>query len=359
MQDAVQPASGYDERPGRWVPEPSWPPPEAHRDELALALDPAGLLPTAGSRETLRHQSPQILGLSAGAWCAYGNPSDLPGDQRPDDAVSLTFDSAALNQRTELLGQPRLKLSVASNRPTAFVMARLCDVAPDGASTLITRGALNLCHYRGHATPVALTPGEPIEARVEMKSVAYALPAGHRLRLALSTSYWPWLWPSPEPVTLSVQTGPGSVLTLPVRPPPEDDALIAFAPPRAGPALPVTWLRGRAPQQLVTHDRASGLVTLRMARDFSGARRFPSGLEYDDRDPVTFTIRDGDPLSAKVECERQIEVRRGGWRTRVEVRSTMSADARDYHVTSTIEAYEGSDRIHSRVFTTRVPRDHT
>ena len=45
-------------------------------------------------------------------------------------------------------------------------------------------------------------------------------------------------WPSPEPVTLSVFTGGDSRLTLPVRPPRDDDAALpAFAEPEAAPGL--------------------------------------------------------------------------------------------------------------------------
>ena len=40
-----------------------------------------------------------------------------------------------------------------------------------------------------------------------MKAIGQLVPAGHRLRLALSTAYWPWAWPSPEPVTLTVHAG--------------------------------------------------------------------------------------------------------------------------------------------------------
>ncbi len=90
---------------------------------------------------------------------------------------------------------------------------------PRRRSTLITRGALNLCHRAGHDDPRALEPGTEVEVSLKLKSVAYALPAGHRLRLAISTSYWPWLWPSPEPATLTISTGGASLLTVPVREP--------------------------------------------------------------------------------------------------------------------------------------------
>lgn len=363
MPEAVPPRVDYEERPGRWIAEHRWP---AERESLTFDLDPTGLSTTSESDEPLAHCSPQTVGLDAGAWCAYGNPADLPADQRRDDALSLSLDSAPLAARAELFGAPRVTLRVASDRPVAFAMARLTDVAPDGSSTLITRGALNLCHRDGHGRPATLTPGEPIDVVIPLKSTAYALPAGHRLRLAISTSYWPWLWPSPEPATLSITTGGASHLTVPLRPPPphdaedaQDDEQPAFGPPETAPPLQVTRLRERHPLQVTRHDPATGAVTYTLSRDFSGAQRLPSGLEYHDHDPVTLTIRDGDPLSAAVRCERRIEICRGDWRTRVELRSEMTADATDYLLSTRIDAYEGDTRIHSRAFTATVPRNHT
>jgi hypothetical protein len=199
-----------------------------------------------------------------------------------------------------------------------------------------------------------------VEVTLALKSTAYALPAGHRLRLAISTSYWPWLWPSPEAVTLTISAGGASSLTAPVRTPRlADDDLRPFGPPETAPALPVIWLRQRRPTQTVSRDDATGVVTYVMSRDFAGAQRLPSGLEHDDRDPVTFTIHADDPLSARVLADRWIEIRRGDWRTRIELRSQMTADASDYRVSTTIDAYEGDTRIHTRTFTTTVPRNHT
>ena len=128
MQEPVAPAPDYDERPGRWVAEAAWP----GRDEppLAFVLDAEGLTAEPTGDAALVHTSPQTVGLDAGAWCAYGNPADIPVDQRRDDARSLTFDSAPVAERFEMLGQPIVTLRVSADRPRAFVAARLCDVAP-------------------------------------------------------------------------------------------------------------------------------------------------------------------------------------------------------------------------------------
>ncbi len=366
MADAVRPAPDYAERSGRWVAEDAWPPPTAGDTAVTLALDGDTDAHTAlvdpaeigSTRAVIAHCSSLTVGVDAGAWCAYGAPADMPADQRREDAQSLSFDTAPLAEPLELLGQPTVTLRAAADRPAAFVVARLCDVWPDGSSTLITRGVLNLCHRHGHDRPEPLTPGEAVDVTVTTKGTGYSVPAGHRLRLALSTSYWPWLWPSPEPVTLSVHTGGASALHLPARAPaPQDEALEPFGPAETSEPLSVTWLRAPQPSQTLHLDPATGTAIYTITRDFSGHKRHPNGLEYGDHDPVVLTIRDGDPLSAAIHCSRRIVQGGPGWRTRVEVQASMTADAGHYIVSTTIDAFEDETRIHSRTFADRIPRN--
>ena len=98
----------------------------------------------------------------------------------------------------EILGAPVVELEFAVDRPVAMVAVRLSDVAPDGRATRISYGLLNLTHRDGHERPQALVPGERYRVRVTLNAMAQALPPGHRLRLALSTSYWPLAWPAPR-----------------------------------------------------------------------------------------------------------------------------------------------------------------
>jgi hypothetical protein len=71
----------------------------------------------------------------------------------------------------------------------------------------------------------------------------------------------------------------------------------------------------------------------------------------------TFTIVDGDPLSAVVRVEGRVAVGRGGWQTRVEIDTTMTSDAERFHVSSTVEAWDGDERVFSRTRPFSVPRD--
>ena len=148
MQERIGPVTSCAERPGRWVADPAWPSPNVETRVLGLG----------GAARSLRGL--QLTGLEGGVWCGDGGPADLPGDQRTEDGVSLCWDFDPLDERIELLGHATAVLELEADRPSALVVARLCDVAPDGSSSLIARGLLNLTHREGHDRVVPLVPGE-------------------------------------------------------------------------------------------------------------------------------------------------------------------------------------------------------
>ena len=147
-----------------------------------------------GQRATFAHHSPLWVGMGSGKWCAYASPGDAPIDQRREDAGSLCFETAPLTEPLEMAGDANVVLRVSVDRPVAMLAARICDVAPDGASTRASFGVFNLTHRDSHETPEALEPGKVYEITIPMKHVAQNFPVGHRLRLGLSTSYFPMIW---------------------------------------------------------------------------------------------------------------------------------------------------------------------
>ena len=215
MQESVPPKPFYKHRPGRWVAETQWPSPRITLQRHWLDVDRlSNTAPTIKSQ--LDFRSPQTTGVDAGEWCGFGAPGETPLDQRGDDGCSLTFDSAPLRERMEILGAPLATLEVAADQPVAVIAVRLNDVAPGGASTRVTYGLLNLTHRDSHEHPQPLEAGKRYLINMTLNDVAYAFPPRHKLRLAISTSYWPIAWPAPLAVTLSLFTGE-SFLDLPVR----------------------------------------------------------------------------------------------------------------------------------------------
>jgi putative CocE/NonD family hydrolase len=357
VQDSERPQTAYDTRKGHWVAEADWPTPNVRAATLFVTERGLSGSPPA-EPAAIPHCSPQTVGVDAGSWLPYANPADLPGDQRQDNARSLCFTGEPLTEPLELLGQPRAQLSISTDGPHGFVAVRLCDVRPDGSVALVSRAILNLTHADSHEHPTPLTPGQTRTYDIPLKANAYTLPAGHRLQLAVSTSYWPWIWPTPTPVTITLHTGPETRLTLPVRTPqPEDAEPAPFGPAVTAPPLPNEILRERRPHVTISRDVASGTVTYAMRRSLWGARRLPDGLEYWDDDPCSFTITEGDPLSARAECARTLEIRRGEWRTRIEMTAHMSATPTELVMSATLAVFEGDEQVFGREYNAKVPRD--
>jgi hypothetical protein len=342
MQDVVPPAGHHAVRPGRWIAEPAWPPPSVEWQTLSL-------------NGPLRHRSPTSAGQDAGAWCADGGQGDWPPDQRAEDGRALTFDFPPLEQPLELLGFPEAHLTLSVDQPQAFLAARLCGVSPEGDSLLITRGVLNLTHRDSHEHPEPLEPGRRYDIRVRLDAIAHAVPAGHGLRLAISTVYWPMAWPSPEPVTLTLHDG---TLRLPVRPP-RDDPQPTFGLPEQAEPLAVETIEPGRTNRTQTFDLATGTHEIRFEWDVGGHRRLVEhGTEMEDTNLTTYRITDGDPLSAEVHVHCMSALGRGEWRTRVETDSRMTCTATDFLVTQRLDAYEGGEHIRSRTWDLRFPRDN-
>jgi uncharacterized protein len=367
MPRAHRPAAGYLTHPGRWLATENWPAAEVQARTFRLtpglltaepepaAADEAGP-PGAGVGEAeLRICGAESAAGDLGQWGGHGDALEFPPDQRPEDGQSLCFDTAELAEPAEILGFPVARLEVAADQPLALVAVRLCDVWPDGASTLITRGLKNLTHSGSDCSPEPLVPGKRYAVDVQLNSVGYHVPAGHRLRLAVSPTYWPWAWPSPQRVTLSLFT-PGSSFRLPVwtaggeHTPPAH-----FAVAERAPMPPHAPLSRKAAREM-RRDVATGTVDV-IHTTGDGFRLLDDGLEYGEHERDVLRITEGEPLSAMVRCERTYQVGRGAWQVTVRTASTMSATETAFQVTNALDAYEGERRVFAKTWHTEVPRD--
>ena len=361
IQEWVEPADApHVERPGRWVAESTWPPVDRPEPaSLHLRAD-GGLAEDAGPSGELSFCGLQHTGLDAGAWTGWGFEGDDPPDQRAEDGRSLCFTSAPLPERTEMLGFPEARLTLASDRPLALVAVRVCDVSPGGVSLLVSRGFLNLTHRDSHEHPEPLEPGRAYEVAFWLNALGHAFKAGHRIRVSVSPTYWPFMWPSPEPVTLTVHAGAASSIAFPVRPPrAEDDALPPFEEPEVAQPLEVEHRSGGGPASpKLAIDRGTGSATLSIVTHDSSDRLVDADLVVEEHAVDTYSIVEGDPLSAETRADWTIGLSRGDWRTKVKTASVMTSDRDSFLLTDSVEAYEGDHRIFSRSWTKRIPRDH-
>lgn len=370
VPDSTPIYSDRDHRPGRWIAEATWPSPQIT----------GTVMPAAEAQISDRSplDSSTLLGFQGGSWLQFGEAAGIAGDQAADDARSYTCDWE-LENGLEIVGTPSVRVTLTSDRDRGAIAARLCDVAPDGSSRLVTIGLFNLTHQSSHEHPHALTPGTPVTIDVPLLATAHRFAPGHRLRLSISASFWPNLWPSPETTLITVDSAPE--LTLPIRTvTSEDDDARTSAEVTAQlgtpPAAPVSVIDSDgAPMtrelewDLVDRSATVTTVTEDWQTDLS------DGLFYYTNERDSYSRSETDPLSPVATCERTIIYRRpalevganhaqaaatasadSGWDVELRTRSTMRGDEENFLVTNELVAYLDGEPFHTRTTSASIPR---
>ncbi|TFH85764.1 CocE/NonD family hydrolase [Billgrantia azerbaijanica] len=363
MQESVPPSARYAERPGRWVAEPEWPSPNIETAAFRLTAGHDLLSQAAGEGDgeaeaTLDIRSPLSVGLYAGKWCSYNAPPDLPHDQRDEDGGALIFQSARLEAPLEICGAPEVELVLAADQPVAMVALRLIDIAADDKATRVSYGLLNLTHRDSDEHPEPLEPGRRYRVRIALKHIAQQFPAGHAIRLALSTSYWPLAWPAPRPVRLTLWPGE-SRLVLPVRAPrPDEEArLPPFAEPEGAPPLAKTLLQPSQETWRVIRDLANDETLLEVVHDEGCYRLDDIDLTIAAKVTERYRYAYGsyDSVSGWTEWQRTFQ--RGDWAVHTLTRTRLTSDPESFRIRATLDAWEGDTRIYARTWDETIPRD--
>ncbi|MXN66365.1 CocE/NonD family hydrolase [Stappia sp. GBMRC 2046] len=352
IMDGIAPSRRIDARPGTWAAEAAWPSPLVRRERMSLS--DSGLGDTIGNH-VLHLKANQRVGAAAQRFCpGMRDRNELAADQRPDDAGSLVLDADVLERPLDIVGAAKLKVRAVPDAATGFLAARLCDVRPDGSVAFITAGTLNLTHSPDHAEVAPLEPGQPVERTLVFNDIAYRLPAGHRLRLALSTSYWPMVWPSAEPLSLEIDPA-GSELDIPVRHG-EGPAPTEFGRPEAAPPLDDVELR---PESSARREETleDGTEVLTLVTDGGKQRLAASGIESGRTTREVWSLHPDDPLSARMEASWSYEVGRGDWHTRTETSTVMTCDVDNFYIRASLEAFEGEKLIFDKTWDIAIPRD--
>ncbi|MBM3521362.1 MAG: CocE/NonD family hydrolase [Alphaproteobacteria bacterium] len=206
----IQGESGQGEG-GLWRAEREWPPRRQETRELFLARD--GGLASSGGSGTTRYDYDPTVGMQSLVWDPWTTSLDpgLPRDHSGDDARSLCFTTAPLAEPMELIGVPSALVEVAASALPLHLVVKLSDVAPNGRSTLITTGWIDLA--------TGTRAGARAQVEVALRATAYHLGVGRRLRVSIACADFPRLWPTPKRATLQLFHG-ASRVRLPVCPPP-------------------------------------------------------------------------------------------------------------------------------------------
>ncbi len=269
-----------------WRGYDTWPPAES---TLLLAADGDALGPAfeprqVGPRQAVGRYTPDatigtlrgLPGLGLGESCP-------PQDQHDDDQRCVCATGAPI--ATDLLIGGRPEVTVRLDTPVRRVAIRLCAVDPAGRSTLVSSGVLR-CNV------------PTTDFQVRLRPVHQLVPAGHRLRIAISDSDFPRLTPLPGSVAFVVTDLSVSVPLVPVG---KGTAVRLPAPGRDVPPgrTPITWTIARQP----TQESAEVTVTTDTAAVVSR-----DGHRYRIRTTLLATARRGMPEAARCEGTQCAEV---------------------------------------------------
>lgn len=356
VQDGIPPKTYYHNIPGKWVGENNWKKDEQRYKELYLERD--RLIDSAPEKtDEVVVTSAQQHGLFSGVFCPFGLKGEYPGDQRNENGYATLFTSEPLEEDISLLGFPKLKVEFSSDKPLANMIVRLNHLLPDGSSTRVSWGVLNLTHLNSHEFPEKLVPHQKYEATIELNAIGYTIPKGHRMEVAISPTYWPHIWPSPEEVNLTVYLNEKTKLLLPVREDKEIDKEITFEIPETCKEIERKMLKDASKTRKVYHDLTTGEWVL---EDYSneGIRKLQTnGIECGSENTNYFRIKEGDPLSASLQSDWVLYVGRDEWQTRLESTSKMTADQKHFHIYNHLIAYEGDEEVFNKEWKTSIPRD--
>ncbi len=345
VMDSMKPEVSFEHREGRWLGLDQ----ARGAGERNWAFSGGALADVAGPvGRTV--ETDVACGQGTGEYFPFGfGPGELPDDQSGDDAKSLCFDGDVLGEDLEIVGAAKVGLRIASDQARAQVAVRLNDLRPDGSSALIAHGFLNLRHREGHDRVVDMPVGMTVNVEVVLDQAAYRIPAGHRLRVAISPSYFPFVWPEEKAVNLTVEAGS---LRLPVLN--GEGVDVAFDPAKG--AEPLTFARHSKRVERKEMGRNGEVWRQEIIGDDGLIENPETGLKTAQKVHEVFEINVDDPSSARARFGWERSFGRGDWM--VHTRSHVALSSKDgaFVVEAKLEAFEGEVPVFSRDWHAVVPK---
>ncbi|RED18205.1 CocE/NonD family hydrolase [Pontivivens insulae] len=347
LMDGIAPATAYAHRPGRWVALQDWPAKEISQTALPLGADGLGEA-TPFSRVA---KSVPRHGECCGEYFPFGfGPGELPDNQQEDDSRALCFDGPPLETPLAIVGAPTVEITLSADQPRAQLVARLCDVAPDGASTLISYGLLNLAFRNGFEVAEPLTTGQPVTVTLALDQCAYELAPGHCLRLALAPSYWPFAFPEPGNANLTVTAG---ILTVPCL----DTSNIKTPEMQPNPPETAqTHTQLRKGTETKGWNTNESYRTLTIIADHGETQDLSHGLRNSSSVQERWSINpeSTDDVKATIQWDRALS--RGDITARTELETTLIADETHFRLSTSLRAFEGDTCLFERDWAEDIPR---
>lgn len=143
-------------------------------------------------------------------------PPAVATDQQVADRSRLHFDTGPLAAPVVVAGNPEVHLRIALSAADTNLVVHLEDIGPDGRAILMTSGWLRASFRESAANPAPLEPGRPYDITVQMWPTHWRVPAGHGLRLSITSGDLNSIEPNAPPGSVTLLVGDGrSTLTVP------------------------------------------------------------------------------------------------------------------------------------------------
>lgn len=358
MEDSMLPSCKRPVSEGHWVGVDSWPAKDVEPKALYMKY---GKLSEkhVGNEETVVLKTPLNHGLLAGEWMGAGVLGESPCDQRIDNGMSMIFDGEPLTEPQEILGYPRFEVELSSDKPNAMLYASICDVAPDGSSSRVSYGVMNLTHLEGHDKVVALEPGKRVKAFVNLDCCGHKFAAGHRIRLSLATTFWPMFWIMPEDAALTLNLSTAKLIL------PMFEGKCSKGPnmePKCAPLTPTTWLSEGHVDRTISYDILTDTWTC-ITDGVGGV--FGEGVYRFDEIDVTvehnlkreLKLCNEDPLSASYTIYQKMKVGREGWWIDADIVVTQTSDKDYFYLKGEMDVTENETPAFNRKWDRKIKRN--
>jgi len=347
--------------PGEWRWEEGWPIERIRMRTLYPRTDRGlGDAVPAGEAQSQTLDYVPTSGVEAGGpvmW--WGDPTP---DQRPSDAFGLVYETEPLTEDIEILGFPRAHLNVTSSAPVANWFARLSDVAPGGAVSLVAGAGFNGTHRESSHSPTPLVPNAEVALDIDMHFTSWVFPAGHRIRLVVSNAQWPMIWPTPAVMSTSLRLGgrEPTRLELPVVPDADRPAPI-FLPPAEDPVLPgfepIETGTSSGYGEITSIQRFPVARSTRVVAEGTGGSHYPWGISRSS-ESIIHETSDTHPEVASVTGEHATTVELPGRVLRWEGSTSVESDSENFHYIYTRRLFQDGKLLREKSWAETIPRDH-
>lgn len=349
MRDAVPPTEDLQTTPGQWRCG-GWPL-AGIKSRRFYPADRQKLVSTAPSEA-----HPYALAYKAGAGTSiHGWWGETSGDMSFDDDSSLVFDSEPLKEAVEIIGLPKVSLTVSADAPKYQWSVRLEDVWPDGTVSLISGALINPADRESRLKQIPLVPGEKTRLSAEIHFTTWRFRPRHKIRLSISNAQFPMAWPTPHKGSTRLYPGLDTSIELPVveintltdtcdLPKPEQEA----------------W-----PPDASYSEQNGGKSTDIDYNAQTGAARYSCGInqkmtiretKFQMQEKNTWKVNDKDPAHASYEAVTNYTIRPPGRELRLLVHFRMASDETNFTLTTTRQLFEDKELVREKKWLKTIPR---